>query len=39
MKWPTLATSRPRERDARQAELAEVSKSNQQKPETGFGII
>ena len=39
MKWPTLATSRLRERDARQAERADVSKSNQQKPETGFGII
>ena len=39
MKWPTLATSRLRERDAHQAERADVSKSNQQKPETGFGII
>ena len=39
MKWPTLATSRLRERDARQAERADVSESNQQKPETGFGII
>ena len=39
MKWPTLTTSRLRETDARQAERADVSKSNQQKTETGFGII
>ena len=38
MKWPTLATSRLRERDARQAERADVSKSNQQKPEMGLGL-
>ena len=36
MEWPTLATSRLRERDARQAERADVSKSNQQK--TGNGL-
>lgn len=38
MKWPTLATSRPRERDARQAELADVSKSNRRKRKRALGL-